>query len=134
LRQTTSLLGSGCTPASTAPYKTYHPELEYLKSLHQTGPVSDPQIITTLMLQFMNANQLQPGIAFFESLLQKQKAQLSSEQEALYVVALGVLRASYANQVPLWRRIAWVSETIDSTFAVNLNIDRATRTIIGIRT
>jgi glyoxylase-like metal-dependent hydrolase (beta-lactamase superfamily II) len=108
-----SLLGSGCTPASTAPYKTYHPELEYLKSLHQTGPVSDPQIVTTLMLQFMNANQLQPGIAFFESLLQKQKAQLSSEQEALYVVALGVLRASYANQVPLWRRIAWVSETID---------------------
>jgi glyoxylase-like metal-dependent hydrolase (beta-lactamase superfamily II) len=108
-----SLIGSGCSSSSTAPYQTYHPELEYLKSLHQTGPVSDPQIATTLMLQFMNANQLQPGIAFFESLLQKQKAQLSSEQEALYVVALGVLRASYANQVPLWRRIAWVNETID---------------------
>ncbi|MCI0591116.1 MAG: MBL fold metallo-hydrolase [Gammaproteobacteria bacterium] len=108
-----SLLGSGCATTSTAPYQTYHPELEYLKSLHQAGPVADPQLVAFLMQQFMNANQLQSGIAFFESLLQKQKAQLSSEQEALYLAALGVLRASHATQVPLLKRIAWVSETIE---------------------
>jgi hypothetical protein len=66
-----SLLGSGCATTSTAPYQTYHPELEYLKSLHQAGPVADPQLVAFLMQQFMNANQLQSGIAFFESLLQK---------------------------------------------------------------
>ena len=108
-----SLLGSGCAITSTAPYQTYHPELEYLKSLHQTGPVSDPQIVALLMQQFMNANQLRAGIAYFESFLQKYGAQLSSEQEALYLSALGVLRASHADQVPLLRRIAWVNETID---------------------
>ena len=109
----TSLLGSGCTTTSTAPYQTYHPELEYLKSLHQAGPVTDPQIVAFLMQQFMNTNQLHAGIAFFESFLEKYEAQLSSEQKALYLGALGVLRASYANQVPLWRRIAWVNETIE---------------------
>ncbi len=108
-----SLLGSGCATTSTAPYQTYHPELEYLKSLHQAGPVTDPQIIAFLMQQFMNTNQLQAGIAFFESFLEKYEAQLSSEQKALYLGALGVLRASYANQVPLWSRIAWVDETIE---------------------
>ncbi|MGH8487612.1 MAG: MBL fold metallo-hydrolase [Gammaproteobacteria bacterium] len=61
----------------------------------------------------MNTNQLQAGIAFFESFLEKYEAQLSSKQKALYLGALGVLRASYANQVPLWRRIAWVNETIE---------------------
>jgi hypothetical protein len=80
-----SLLGNGCTATSTAPYQTYHPELEYLKSLHQTGPVSDPQLIAFLMQQFMNANQLQAAIAFFESLLQKHGAQLSPEQKGLSV-------------------------------------------------
>ncbi|MGH8532908.1 MAG: hypothetical protein ACREV1_09350, partial [Gammaproteobacteria bacterium] len=108
-----SLLASGCTTTSTAPYQTYHPELEYLKSLHQAGAVTDPQIVALLMQQFMNTNQLQAGIAFFESLPKKYEAQLSSEQKALYLGALGVLRASYANQVPLWRRIAWVNETIE---------------------
>ena len=108
-----SLLGGGCATTSTAPYQTYHPELEYLKSLHQAGPVTDPQLIAFLMQQFMNTNQLQAGIAFFESFLGKYEAQLSSEQKALYLGALGVLRASYANQVPLWSRIAWVDETIE---------------------
>ena len=106
-----SLLGSGCTTTSDAPYQTYHPELEYLKSLHRTGPGTDPQIVAFLMQQFINANQLQAGIGFFESFLEKYEVQLSSEQKALYLGALGVLRASYTNQVPLWRRIAWVNET-----------------------
>ncbi len=108
-----SLLGSGCATPSTAPYQTYHPELEYMKSLHQAGPVTDPQIVAFLMQQFMNTNQLQPGIAFFDSFLEKYEAQLSSEQKALYLGALGVLRASHAEQVSLLRRIAWVNETID---------------------
>jgi glyoxylase-like metal-dependent hydrolase (beta-lactamase superfamily II) len=108
-----SLLAGGCTTAPTAPYQTHHSELEYLKSLHRTGPVSDPQLVSMLMQQFMNANPLQAGIVFFESFLQRHETRLSSEQKGLYLAGLGVLRASYANQVPFWRRIAWVSETVD---------------------
>jgi hypothetical protein len=108
-----SLLGTGCTNIAPAPPQTYHAELEYLKALHQAGPVAEPQLSAILMQQFMNANQLQDGIAFFESLLQKHESQLIPEQKALYLSSLGVLRASHAAQVPLWSRIAWVNETID---------------------
>jgi len=87
--------------------------LEYLKSLHQAGPVTEPQLVAFLMQQFMNANQQHAAIAFFESFLQKHGGQLSPEQTGLYLSALGVLRASYANQVPLLSRIAWVNKTIE---------------------
>jgi glyoxylase-like metal-dependent hydrolase (beta-lactamase superfamily II) len=108
-----SLLGSGCATTDTAPYQTYHHELEYLKALHQAGSVKDPQLTAFLMQQFMNANQFQAGIAFFESLLQKNSSQLTSGQKALYLSALGVLRASRADQEPLLSRVAWVNDTVD---------------------
>ncbi len=107
------LLGSGCATTSPSPSQTYNAELEYLKSLHQAGPVTEPQLVAFLMQQFMNANQQHAGIAFFESFLQKHGGQLSPEQTGLYLSALGVLRASYANQVPLLSRIAWVNKTIE---------------------
>jgi hypothetical protein len=67
------LLGSGCTTTSPSPSQTYNSELEYLKSLHQAGPVTEPQLVVFLMQQFMNANQQHAAIAFFESFLQKQE-------------------------------------------------------------
>ena len=106
-----SLLGSGCTTTSTAPYQTYHPELEYLKSLHQAGPVTDPQIVAFLMQQFMNTNQLQAGIAFFDSFLWKNTRLSFPPNKAPSV--LRAFCAPLSNQVPLWRRIAWVNETIE---------------------
>ncbi|HEY6260878.1 MAG TPA: hypothetical protein VIW47_04740, partial [Nitrospiraceae bacterium] len=109
----TILLGSGCATTSPPPSQTYNSELEYLKTLHQAGPVTEPQLVAFLMQQFMNANQLHAGIAFFESFLQKHGGQLSPEQTALYLSSLGVLRATYADQVPLLSRIAWVNETIE---------------------
>lgn len=111
---TVSLLGNGCTTAPPAPPQTYHAELEYLKVLHQAGPVAEPQLNAILMQQFMNANQFQAGIEFFESLLQKQGSRLAPEQNALYLSTVGVLRASSADQVPLWSRIAWVDNTLES--------------------
>ena len=71
------LLGSGCATTATAPSQTYHPELEYLKALHQAGPVQEPQLTTILMQQFMNSNQFQDGIEFFESLQQKHESRLN---------------------------------------------------------
>lgn len=108
-----SLLGNGCTTAPPAPPQTYHAELEYLKALHQAGPVAEPQLNAILMQQFLNANQFQAGIEFIESLLQKQGSQLTYEQKALYLSAVGVLGATSADQVPLLSRIPWVDNTIE---------------------
>jgi hypothetical protein len=77
------LFGSGCATTSPSPSQTYNAELEYLKSLHQSGPVTEPQLVAFLMQQFMNANQQHAAIAFFESFLQKHGGQLSSEQTGL---------------------------------------------------
>lgn len=95
------------------PFQTYHSELEYLKSMNNAGPARDPQILFLLMAQYLNAHQPKAGIAFFQSLLQKYESQLSPTQEALYLSALGLLRASYAQEIFLFKRIGWVKETID---------------------
>ena len=42
------LLGSGCATTSPPPSQTYNSELEYLKSLHQAGPVTEPQLAPLL--------------------------------------------------------------------------------------
>jgi hypothetical protein len=76
------------------------------------------------MQQFMNANQQHAAIAFFESFLQEHGGQLSPEQTGLYLSSLGVLRVSYANQVPLLSRIAWVDKTIEILGAMRKRIPR----------
>jgi hypothetical protein len=50
------LLGSGCAATATAPSQTYHPELEYLKALHQnSGAV---QTVTTTAANVADINEL----------------------------------------------------------------------------
>ncbi len=110
---TVNLFGNGCAIQTSSPSQTYHAELEYLKALHQAGPVMDAQLSANLMQQFMNANQFEDGIQFFESLQQTHESRLSPEQKALYLSAVGVLRASRADEVPLLKRSAWVNEIIE---------------------
>lgn len=95
------------------PTQTYHAELEYLKSITRAGPGQGPQLIFLLMAQYLNANQLEEGIEFFGTLLNQHKSQLPPMQRALYLSALGLLRASYADEVFLLKRIGWVNDTID---------------------
>ncbi len=108
----TILLATGCATSPAPPSQTYHADLEYLKALHQAAPVADPQLVAFLMQQFMNANQLEAGLAFFESLLEKHGERFFPEQKAVYLSAQAVLRASHADEVPLLKRVAWVNETI----------------------
>lgn len=102
----------GCSDSHDSPSQTYHSELEYLKVINGAGPARDPRIIFLFMSQFMNANQNEEGIKFFSSFLEKHETQLPPVQKALYLSALGLLRASHANRVALLKRIGWVDETI----------------------
>jgi glyoxylase-like metal-dependent hydrolase (beta-lactamase superfamily II) len=103
----------GCAGNSEAPSRTYHSELEYFKSVTQAGPVGDPQIITLLLVQYLNANRIKEGIAFFQSLLDGPASDRPDEERALYLAALGALRASYADQVFLLKRVDWVNQSMD---------------------
>ncbi len=105
------VLGFVTTPIAQS--QTYQSELEYLKAMNSAGPADDPQMIFLLMAQYLNANQHEAGIEFFKSLFDKYESQLPPQRKALYLAALGLLRASYANEIFLLSRIGWVNETID---------------------
>lgn len=99
--------------SDTLSQRTYNPTLEYLKTIHHSEPPTDPQLIFLLMFQYINSNQLKNGIDFFEQKLKKTEGKLPSESKAIHLAALGILRASYADQISLFNRIDWVEETIE---------------------
>ncbi|MGH8607613.1 MAG: MBL fold metallo-hydrolase [Gammaproteobacteria bacterium] len=133
-----SILGifaTGYATGSDNSSRTYHSELEYFKAIARSGPVGDPQIVGLLLVQFLNANQLTDGIGFFEGLLRGPASGRSSQEKALYLAALGALRASYADQVFLLRRANWVNETIDQleqARRLSANESFLVRWIIGV--
>ena len=106
------LIPAGCLTTRDLPPQTYNAELEYLKVINRTGPVQDSRLVLLLMNEYLNANQIEAGIEFFNEFLVTYHADLPPRQNALYLGALGVLRASYAQRIPLLKRIAWVDETI----------------------
>ncbi len=88
------------------------PELEYFKAVNAAGPPRDPQLLLLLMAQYANANLRREGIAHFSALLQEFGPRLADRQKSLYLGAIGLLRAGHAHEVPFWKRIGWVRETI----------------------
>ncbi len=104
------LLAVSPLPAQELPPPT-RPELEYLKIVNDAGPVQDPQLLFLLMAQYQNANRLTDGIAHFERLLEGYGPGLTPPQRALYLSALGLLRATQTANVSLLLRIGWVRQT-----------------------
>ncbi|HEX7156028.1 MAG TPA: hypothetical protein VF229_02375, partial [Burkholderiaceae bacterium] len=104
------LAASGAQAAPTGDASL--PELAYLKQVNEWRPPSDPQLLFLLMARFANAGRQAEGIEFFEALLKRFDAQLDDRQRALYLTALASLRAGHANDVPIYRRIAWVRDTV----------------------
>src|SRR5450631_2215618 len=88
------------------------PELDYLKAVNSIAPPKDPQLLFLLMGAFANANQTAEGAEFFSARLNEFATRLSDEQKALYLSAIGLLRAQHASSVPLFRRLGNVKETI----------------------
>src|SRR5215467_15122132 len=88
------------------------PELEYFKAVNRAGPPRDPELLFLLMGQYANANKHREGIEFFSSLLKEFDPRLSDRQRSLYLAAIGLLRAGYAGEVTIWKRLGWVNDTI----------------------
>src|SRR5882724_12747386 len=88
------------------------PELEYLKAVNSVAPPRDPQLLFLLMGQYSNANLQGEGADFFSARLQEFGPRLTDAQEALYLSAIGLLRAQHASSVSLLHRAGYVKETI----------------------
>src|SRR5580692_10888042 len=88
------------------------PELEYLKAVNAVAPPQDPQLLFLLMAQYSNANLQDEGAEFFSARLKEFGPRLTDVQKALYLSAMGLLRAQHASSVPLLKRIGYVNDTI----------------------
>src|SRR5215831_14193839 len=88
------------------------PELEYLKAVNSAGPPQDPQLLFLLMGEFANANRQAEGAEFLSARLNEFSPRLSDAQKALYLSAIGLLRAQNASSISVFGRIGYVKDTI----------------------
>src|ERR1700735_3699020 len=88
------------------------PELEYLKAVNAVAPPQDPQLLFLLMAEYSNANLQGQGAEFFSTRLKEFGPRLTDVQKALYLSAIGLLRAQHASSVSLLHRIGYVKDTI----------------------
>src|SRR6266581_2867374 len=88
------------------------PELEYLKAVNSAAPPNDPQLLFLLMGAYANANQQAEGAEFLSARLNEFGPRLSDPQKALYLSAIGLLRAQHASSVSLLHRMGYVKDTI----------------------
>src|SRR6266481_10008794 len=105
------------TPAGPGPGNygeagSVRPELEYLKAVNSVAPPKDSQLLFLLMAQYFNANLQDEGAEFFSARLKEFGPRLTDAQKALYLSAIGLLRAQHASSVSLLRRVGYVKETI----------------------
>src|SRR6266481_4546489 len=88
------------------------PELEYLKAVNSAAPPKDPQLLFLLMGAYANANLQVEGAEFLSARLDEFGPRLSDPQKALYLSAIGLLRAQHASSVSMLHRIGYVKDTI----------------------
>jgi glyoxylase-like metal-dependent hydrolase (beta-lactamase superfamily II) len=95
-----------------SPSGSRRPELEYLKAVNAVAPPQDPQLLFLLMAQYSNANLQGEGAEFLSARLKEFGPRLTDAQKALYLSAIGLLRAQHASSVSLLHRIGYVKDTM----------------------
>ncbi len=96
----------------SSPAVSHRAELEYLKAVNSAAPPQDPQLLFLLMAQYANANLQSEGVEFFSARLKEFGPSLTDVQKALYLTAIGLLRAQNASSVSLLHRIGYVEDTV----------------------
>src|SRR5260370_21643540 len=89
LRGTTVTEGGGIN----SPSGSHRPELEYLKAVNSVAPPRDPQLLFLLMAEYSNANMQAEGAELFSPRLKESGPRRTDAQKALYLSAIGLLRA-----------------------------------------
>src|ERR1700758_653301 len=96
----------------SSPAVSPRPGLEYLKAVNSVAPPQDPQLLFLLMAEYSNDNLQGEGAEFFSTRLKEFGPRLTDVQKALYLSAIGLLRAQNASSVSLWHRIGYVKDTV----------------------
>jgi hypothetical protein len=95
--KTTPAAGSGVN----SPAASHRPELEYWKAVNGVAPPRDPQVLFLLMAEYSNESLQGDGAESLSARLKEFGPRLIEAQKALYLSAIGLLRAQHASLVPL---------------------------------
>jgi len=93
--------------------RSFHSDVEFFETVLSYGTNTDPRNTFVLVNSYLTTNQQARGIAFFERLLQRYQNNMVAGTRANYLAAYAILRATYANEVPLISRIGWMNKTFD---------------------
>ncbi len=91
--------------------RSYQSSLLMFETLLSYGKARDPRGVLLALNAYLNANQKAHGIALFEGVLNQYRREMAPETQALYLSCLAILRATYADEIPLMRRIGWVKDS-----------------------
>ncbi|MCF6255935.1 MAG: MBL fold metallo-hydrolase [Gammaproteobacteria bacterium] len=93
--------------------RSFHSDLDFFETVMSYGKNTDPRVTFLMVNAYLAHNQHAHGIEFFEKLLQQYEKNMDDEVRATYLAAYAILRATYANEVSLFKRIGWVNDTFD---------------------
>jgi len=93
------------------PAQTTQPQRAFMESMIERDPAAEPRLVFLLLGHYGATNQSRAGLTFFERVLAEHRG-LDSALRALYLGAIGALRAQTAEEIPLLRRVAWVERGI----------------------
>lgn len=91
--------------------RAFHADIDFLETVLSYGLNADPRNVFLLINAYLNTNQQAQGIAYFERLLKRHEANMAAQVRATHLAAYAILRATFADNVPLLSRIGWVTDT-----------------------
>ncbi len=93
--------------------RSFQSPVFYYETLLSYGLATDPRVVLQALNGYILARQQPHGIALFRGVLDQYGATMNAQTRALYLSCLGVLRATFAEKVPLIKRIPWVKQSFD---------------------
>ena len=91
----------------------FRSDIAFFETVLSYGRNADPRNTFLIVNAYLNTNQQAQGIAFFERLLKRHANNMDAQVRASTLAAYAILRATYAERVPLLSRIGWVTDTFD---------------------
>ncbi len=93
--------------------RSFHSGIAFYEVVLSYGPISDPRPIFLLTNAYIVTNQQERGLSFLERLLKRYENGMTDDIRAVHLSAYALLRATYAERVPIPGRIFWVLDTFD---------------------
>ena len=93
--------------------RSFHADIAFYEVVLSYGPVADPRPIFLLTNAYIVTNQQSYGLSYLERLLKRYESAMSDDTRAVYLSAYALLRATYAERVPIPGRIFWLLDTFD---------------------